>query len=260
MSENEETKAAPAAEQSAPDTSAAETKQAEASTSEASDKRPSGGRGDRGGRGGRNDRGGRGGRDSKGKGRKGDRESTDGLYEKVVRINRTAKVVKGGRRFSFSVLGVVGDQNGRVGIGMGKANGVPAAIKKALEKARANMVTIPLNRGRTIPYPVESRFSGTKMIMRPASPGTGIIAGGPARALMEALGVQDILTKKIGSSNPGNVLRATLRALQQLRSPQEVAKLRGISMRSLFLGHDAPDPVEVASEEAAPAVTEEGTA
>lgn len=200
-----------------------------------------GGRGgDRGGRGGGG--GGRGGDRGGRRGRSGDRESTDGLYEKVVKINRTAKVVKGGRRFSFSVLGVVGDQQGRVGVGMGKANGVPAAIKKALEKARANMISVPLDRGRTIPYQVESKYSGCRMVMRPATPGTGIIAGGPARAILEALGVQDILTKKIGSSNPGNVLNATLSCLSQLRAAHDVAKLRGIPIHNLFHGHDAPEP------------------
>lgn len=200
------------------------------------------------GRGGPSRDSGRGGREGRDGGRnaarRGDRESTDGLYEKVVKINRTAKVVKGGRRFSFSVLGVVGDQQGKVGFGMGKANGVPAAIKKALDRARVNLMQIQLTRGRTIPYAVEARYSGCRMIMRPASPGTGIIAGGPARAIMEALGVQDILTKKVGSSNPSNVLRATLECLKQLQAPHEVARKRGLTLHQLFNGHDAPLPEE----------------
>jgi small subunit ribosomal protein S5 len=203
----------------------------------------------RGGPRGGGDRGGRGGPPGRRDGRRGDRESSDGLYEKVIKINRTAKVVKGGRRFSFSVLGVVGDQKGRVGFGMGKANGVPAAIKKAFDKARQNMVSVPLSRGRTIAYPVEARFAGAQLIMRPATPGTGIIAGGACRAVMEAVGVQDILTKKIGSSNPGNVLRATFKCFAQLKSPHEIAKLRGVTMHQLFRGHDAPEPSVAAGSE-----------
>ncbi len=242
MSEKEikEGSAETSSEAEAPKAAAAETPSTTEAAPAAASAPKGGARGGRSGGGGGRNSGGGGGRG--GSGRRGDRESTDGLYEKVVKINRTAKVVKGGRRFSFSVLGVVGDQAGRVGIGLGKANGVPAAIKKALDKARANLVTIPLNRNRTIPFQVEATYSGCKMVMRPASPGTGIIAGGPARAILEALGVQDILTKKIGSSNPGNVLNATLRCVKQLRSPHDVARLRGISMHQLFNGHDAPEP------------------
>lgn len=248
MSEENETKEAVSPVEAAAQDSSADPAETESTTTEATsggsdenmERRPRrGGRG--GGGGGGGDRGGRGERGGR-KGRSGDRESVDGLYEKVVKINRTAKVVKGGRRFSFSVLGVVGDQQGKVGVGMGKANGVPAAIKKALDKARASMVAVPLSHKRTIPYPVEATYSGCQMVMRPASPGTGIIAGGPARAIMEALGVQDILTKKIGSSNPGNVLRATLKCLGKLQAPHEIARLRGVSMHQLFHGHDAPAP------------------
>ncbi len=209
---------------------------------------PRGGPGGQG-RGGRGGRGGGPGQRQEGRGRRGDRESTDGLYEKVVQINRTAKVVKGGRRFSFSVLGVVGDQKGRIGYGLGKANGVPDAIKKALERARANMVTVPITKAKSIPYAVEGKYSGSRLIMRPAAPGTGIIAGGAARAVIEAVGIQDILTKKLGSSNPANVLKATLACLRQLKSPHDIARLRGLSMHELFHGHDAPAPADAAKSE-----------
>lgn len=188
-------------------------------------------------RGPRSDRGDRG-------GRRGDRESSDGMYEKVVQINRTAKVVKGGRRFSFSVLGVVGDGKGRVGLGLGKANGVPDAIKKALERARGAMTQVHLTHGRTIPYSVKAKYCGTSILMRPAAPGTGIIAGGPCRAVMEALGVKDVLTKKLGSRNPSNVLQATMACLAQLRPPQEIAKLRGLSLQQLFHGSEGAAPAE----------------
>ena len=146
--------------------------------------------------------------------------------EKIVHLNRVAKVVKGGRRFSFSALVVVGDGNGSVGYGLGKANQVPDAIRKATDKARKNMSKIALL-DRTIPYQITGEFGAGRVMLRPASKGTGIIAGGPVRAIMEALGVTDILTKAIGTNNPHNVLRATFDGLKSLRSAEEVSKIRG---------------------------------
>lgn len=146
--------------------------------------------------------------------------------EKIVYLNRVAKVVKGGRRFSFSALVVVGDGNGSVGYGLGKANQVPDAIRKATDKARKSMEKIALLDG-TIPYKVTGQFGAGKVMLRPATKGTGIIAGGPVRAIMEALGVTDILTKAIGTNNPHNVLKAAFEGLKSLRSAEEVSKIRG---------------------------------
>lgn len=149
-----------------------------------------------------------------------------GLVEKVVSLNRVAKVVKGGRRFSFSALVVVGDGNGSVGFGLGKAQEVPEALRKATERARKNMIEVPLLDG-TLPYEVEGNFGAGKVMIKPASRGTGIIAGGPVRAVMEAVGVQDVLTKAIGTNNPHNVLRATVAGLASLRSADAVGEVRG---------------------------------
>ena len=156
-------------------------------------------------------------------------QNDSGLIEKIVYLNRVAKVVKGGRRFSFSCLVVVGDGQGRVGYGLGKANEVPEAIRKASERAKGSMIEIPLLDG-TLPYEVLGRYGAGRVMLKPASRGTGIIAGGPVRAVMEAVGVHDILTKAIGTSNPHNVLRATIAGLESLRSAQDVSALRGVSV------------------------------
>jgi small subunit ribosomal protein S5 len=149
-----------------------------------------------------------------------------GLIDKVVHINRCAKVVKGGRRFSFSALVVCGDQQGKIGLGFGKANEVADAIKKATEASKKDMVTVKL-RNNTIPHEVIGSHGGGTIMLKPASPGTGIIAGGGARAVLECVGVRDVLAKSLGSSNHGNVVKATVAALQLLRMPDEILRARG---------------------------------
>lgn len=160
-----------------------------------------------------------------------DGKPADELVEKVVFINRSAKVVKGGRRFSFSALVVIGDKRGRVGIGLGKAGEVADAIKKGGEDAKQHMLKVSL-RGTTIPHEVISDFGGARVLLRPASPGTGIIAGKTVRAVVESAGVKDILTKSLGSKNAANVAKATLKALLQLRLRDEIYKSRGLSLRA----------------------------
>ena len=155
------------------------------------------------------------------------------LIDRVVYINRVAKVVKGGRRFSFSALVVVGNGAGFIGAALGKAREVPEAIRKGNEKAKKEIFPIPLI-GTTIPHAVTGTFGAGRVMIRPASPGTGVIAGGPVRAVMDVAGVQDILTKCLGTNNPHNVIHATINALQQLRHPEEAARLRGIDVSRMM--------------------------
>ena len=158
---------------------------------------------------------------------------TGEMLEKLIAVNRVSKVVKGGRIFSFTALTVVGDGNGRVGFGYGKAREVPAAIQKAMEKARRNMVNVDLN-GHTLQHPIKGRHSGSKVYMQPASEGTGIIAGGAMRAVLEVAGVQNVLSKCYGSTNPINVVRATINALTEMNSPAGVAAKRGLSVEEIL--------------------------
>jgi len=163
---------------------------------------------------------------------KADKGATEGLQEKLVQVNRVAKVVKGGRIFAFTALTVVGDGQGKVGFGRGKAREVPVAIQKAMEAARRNMIQVDL-KGDTIQYPVKARHGASKVYMQPASPGTGIIAGGAMRAVLELAGVHNVLAKTYGSTNPVNVVRATFNALRDMRSPEVVAAKRGKTVEEI---------------------------
>ncbi len=160
------------------------------------------------------------------------------LKDKVIFINRVSKVVKGGRRFSFSALVVVGDGNGSVGSGIGKASEVPGAIKKAIEHAKKDLISVPLE-DTSIPFEIIGKFGAGRVLLKPAAPGTGIIAGGPVRAVMEMVGVKNILSKSLGSGNPFNVVQATLNGLMNLRSREEIMKMRGIQEKGVSSGSDA---------------------
>jgi len=163
-----------------------------------------------------------------------DRDADDGLIDKLVTINRVAKVVKGGRRFAFAALVVAGDQKGRVGWGHGKAREVPEAIRKATERAKRGMIRVPMKEGRTLHHDVQGRFGAGKVILRTAVAGTGIIAGGPLRALFETLGIGDVVAKSLGSRNPHNMVKAAFDALNHCASPRSVATRRGKKVAELF--------------------------
>jgi len=154
------------------------------------------------------------------------------IKDQVISINRVTKVVKGGKNLSFSALVVVGDRQGRVGYGMGKAKEVPAAIKKGVDKAKRDMIEVPMS-GSTVPHAVMGRFGSGRVMIKPAQEGTGVIAGGAVRAVMESAGIKDVVTKSLGSANPNNIVKAVFQGLLQLRSPAEVAKNRGISVEEL---------------------------
>src|SRR5271157_123021 len=181
-----------------------------------------------------------------------DRDRDDDIIDKLVTINRVAKVVKGGRRFAFAALVVVGDQKGRVGYGAGKAREVPEAIRKATERAKRGMIRVPMKEGRTLHHDVEGRYGAGSVILRTAPAGTGIIAGGPLRAVFETLGMGDVVAKSLGSRNPHNMVKATFAALERCASPRSVANRRGKKVSELFARRDAAPP-PAAPEEAASA-------
>src|SRR5688572_520942 len=247
--------AAPAAEAPAPAEAAAPAP-AEAAPAEAAPeaRAPRGPRGGRGGGGGRDNRGGgnRGRRDDRRGGRGGDDDGEE-LIEKLVHINRVSKTVKGGKRFGFAALVVVGDGKGRAGFGHGKAREVPEAISKATAAAKKAMVRVPLRDGRTLHHDGKGHFGAGKVAVRAAPAGTGIIAGGPMRAVFESLGVADVVTKSVGTSNPYNMIRATFEALKEQTSPRQVAQRRGKKVSDL-LGRGGMGAAE--AEATAEAVTE----
>jgi small subunit ribosomal protein S5 len=180
------------------------------------------------------------------------------LKERVIHINRVAKVVKGGRRFSFSALVVVGDESGHVGVGLGKANEVPEAIRKGNDQARKNMFKVPLV-ASSIPHDVFGHFGAGKVLLRPASPGTGVIAGGAVRAVVESAGIHDILTKCLGSSNPHNVVRATVAALQMLKAVEHIAGKRDKTIDEVMTKHRKAAPTPAAAASPAPTPEAGGT-
>ena len=177
-------------------------------------------------------------RDRGGDRRRDEREETPEFADRLVAINRVSKTVKGGKRFGFAALVVVGDQRGRVGFGKGKAKEVPEAIRKATEQAKRGLIRVPLRDGRTLHHDIEGRHGAGKVVMRTAVPGTGIIAGGPMRAVFEMLGVQDVVAKSLGSQNPYNMIRATIDGLKAEASPRSVASRRGKKVAEILPAHD----------------------
>jgi len=177
-----------------------------------------------------------------------EREESE-FHEKLVAVNRVAKVVKGGRRFGFAALVVVGDGKGQVGSGHGKAKEVPEAIRKATEQAKKKMIRVPLREGRTIHHDISARSGAGKVIMRSAPSGTGVIAGGPMRAVFDCLGVQDVVAKAVGSSNPYNMVNATLEALKKMESPRQIAARRGKKVGDVVAGREGAQTKTAAAEE-----------
>jgi small subunit ribosomal protein S5 len=188
-------------------------------------------------------------REGRGRDRDRERDGGDDLMDKLVTINRVAKVVKGGRRFAFAALVVVGDQKGRVGYGAGKAREVPEAIRKATDRAKRSMIRVPMKEGRTLHHDVEGHYGAGSVVLRAASPGTGIIAGGPMRAVFETLGIGDVVAKSLGSRNPHNMVKATFAALQRCASPRSVASRRGKKVSDILGKREQAAP---AAENAAP--------
>ena len=188
--------------------------------------------------------------DNNRRGKRRDREETPEFADRLVAINRVSKTVKGGKRFGFAALVVVGDQKGRVGFGKGKAKEVPEAIRKATEQAKRQMIRVPLREGRTLHHDMFGRHGAGNVVMRSAPAGTGIIAGGPMRAVFEMLGLQDVVAKSIGSQNPYNMIRATMDGLKKMGSPRNVAQRRGKKVSDILPARETP---AAASEEAAPA-------
>ena len=187
--------------------------------------------------------------DNRGGGRRRDRDEDPEFQDRLVAINRVSKTVKGGKRFGFAALVVVGDQKGRVGFGKGKAKEVPEAIRKATEQAKRQLIRVPLREGRTLHHDMNGRHGAGKVVMRTASPGTGIIAGGPMRAVFEMLGIQDVVAKSIGSQNPYNMIRATMDGLRREASPRQVAARRGKKVADILPKRDS-GPAEAVAEAA----------